>query len=76
MMTTAAMLAVVMTACSSDEEKDTNNRIDLSFRLLNENGEETTTFKKGENIIFDLKIANNCRDHGVGSTDHLSRQMR
>ena len=51
------MLTAVMTACSSEED-DVNDTegICLSFRLLNEKGEETTTFNKGENIFFDLEI--------------------
>lgn len=55
------MMIAVMTACNSEEDDVNDNEgICLSFRLLNERGEETTTFNKGENIFFDLEIVNNC----------------
>lgn len=61
LMAVIVMLTAVMTACSSEEDDVNDNEgICLSFRLLNEKGEETTTFNKGENIFFDLEIANNC----------------
>ena len=61
LMAAIVMLTAVMTACSSEEnDVNDNEGICLSFHLLNEKGEETTTFNKGENIFFDLEIANNC----------------
>lgn len=61
LMAVIVMLTAVMTACSSEEDDVNDNEgICLSFRLLNEKGEETTTFNKGENILFDLEIVNNC----------------
>lgn len=57
----SAVLIVMSAGCSSEGE-DINNTegIITTFHLLNENGEETTTFKSGENIFFDLEIVNNC----------------
>ena len=55
------LLMIFSVGCSSEEDDVNDNEgICLSFRLLNEKGEETTTFNKGENIFFDLEIVNNC----------------
>ena len=57
----AMFMTMSFSGCSSEEDDiDDKEGICLSFRLLNERGEETTTFNKGENIFFDLEIVNNC----------------
>ena len=57
----AMFMTMSFSGCSSDEDDVNDNEgICLSFRRLNEKGEETTAFNKGENIFFDLEIANNC----------------
>lgn len=56
-----SVLLLMLVGCSSEGEYLNNNEgIIPTFRLLNENGEETTTFKSGDNIYFDLEIVNNC----------------
>ena len=42
----------------NDAISDEKSEIVLKFSLKDENGRETTTFKKNENIIFDLAIEN------------------
>lgn len=57
------LMGMVVAACSSEEDVvDMNEEygdIKLNFSLLNENGEETTIFKEGECVCFDLEIINN-----------------
>lgn len=75
LMAVAAMLTLSFTACSGDmeesgididngkygnDEKPANDEICCSFNLLNEKGEVSASFKKGDNIIFDFEIINNC----------------
>ena len=68
LMLMAMGLSFTVVSCSSDDtymydgnQQDilTNNEGNIKFRLLNQDGVETTVFKKGENIIFDLSIENN-----------------
>ena len=47
-----------LSSCSSDDEEEIFKDVAVKFSLFNEKGEETTTFKYGENIIFDLVIKN------------------
>ena len=44
-------------ACSSDD--DCSDTVQINFVLLNENKEPTQVFKYGEDICFELSIANN-----------------
>ncbi|MBR1656285.1 MAG: hypothetical protein IJ698_07745 [Prevotella sp.] len=55
-------MSMVMTACSSEEDANVDEEsgdIKLNLSLLNENGKETTIFKEGECVCFDLEIVNN-----------------
>lgn len=54
----SAVLIVMSAGCSSEGE-DINNTegIITTFHLLNENGEETTTFKSGENIFLIWRLS-------------------
>ena len=59
-----SLIASVMTAilgCSSSDDfsDDTNGNVEINFTLRDEQGNVKTTFKEGENIVFDLEIANN-----------------
>ena len=53
-------MAVMVSSCSSEDDDDNNSSdVELNFSLLNENGKESTIFKEGENVCFDLEIVNN-----------------
>ena len=70
----AALLMIVigMSSCSSEEEFEvevdeplsanqalfSSDAYDIGYSLRNERGDRTTTFKEGENIIFDITISN------------------
>ena len=69
----ACFMAGILVSCSSDlidsdsdkgslynEENAPDDGISFSFRLLNENGEKTSSFKYGDKIMFDFAIKNNC----------------
>ena len=72
-MAAVTILTAVLTACSSEEDDIKNNEdICVSFRLLNEKGEETSTFKSGENLFFDLEITNNSDTTMVFSSERLN----
>lgn len=72
-MAAVTILTAILTACSSEEDEINNNEdICVSFRLLNEKGEETSTFKSGENLFFDLQITNNSNTTMVFSSERLN----
>lgn len=66
------VVAILFAGCS--DSNDNNNPINdetgefefthdtkdvsVTFQLLNENGEETNTFKEGENVVFRLEVKN------------------
>lgn len=53
------------TKVKSESSKKSSKRkaeVDFNFRLLNTNGEESTTFKTGENFTFSLMLENNSGD--------------
>lgn len=66
------MIVVGMSSCSSEEELEvevdeplsvnqalfSSDTYDIGYSLRNERGDRTTTFKEGENIIFDVTISN------------------
>ena len=66
------MIVVGMSSCSSEEEFEvevdeplsanqalfSSDAYDIGYSLRNEKGNRTTTFKEGENIIFDITILN------------------
>ena len=66
------MIVVGMSSCSSEEEFEvevdeplsanqalfSSDAYDIGYSLRNERGDRTTTFKEGENIIFDITISN------------------
>ena len=66
------MIVVGMSSCSSEEELEvevdeplsvnqalfSSDTYDIGYSLRNERGDRTTTFKEGENIIFDVTILN------------------
>ena len=66
----AALLMIVigMSSCSSEDGIDEqlagyqasclSDAYGIGYSLRNENGDRTTTFKEGENIIFDVTILN------------------
>ena len=65
----------LLCACSSDEEDIIDNGgIIMSFRLLNENGEETNSFKSGENIFFDMEIVNNCDTMMLFTAEYINER--
>jgi hypothetical protein len=47
---------------SSKKSSKRKSDVDFNFRLLNSNGEESNTFKAGENFTFSLKLENNSSD--------------
>lgn len=51
---------VLMTAlsCASDGDRIPFPPVEVTFTLLNESGEETTSFRQGEDIVFDYRIIN------------------
>ena len=51
---------VLMTAlsCASEEDKIPSPPVEVTFTLINESGEETTSFRQGEDIVFDYRIIN------------------
>ena len=63
-----ALLMLALTGCSSEEEVEeqlsanqalfSSDAYDIGYSLRNERGDRTTTFKEGENIIFDVTISN------------------
>ena len=60
------MLAIGMSSCSSDDEEPfvqqafvSKAAYSIGYSLKNELGFTTSTFKEGENIIFDVTINNN-----------------
>lgn len=57
-----------LASCSSDDEEEVFKDVAVKFSLINEKGEECTTFKYGENITFDLVIKNRT-DQGIELLD-------
>ena len=59
---TTLVLAVGLSACSSsdDDNRETSKAIPPTYKvcLKNEQGQETNTFKEGENIIFSITVDN------------------
>ena len=53
--------ATALMGCSSSEEifDEIDGNVKLNFTLQDEQGYVKTTFKEGENIVFDLKVVNN-----------------
>jgi hypothetical protein len=47
---------------SSKKSSKRKSDVDFNFRLLNINGQESTTFKVGENFTFSLILENNSND--------------
>ncbi len=47
---------------SSKKSSKRKSEVDFNFRLLNVNGQESTTFKAGENFTFSLILQNNSGD--------------
>ena len=64
-----AGLAAVLTGCGDDDEIKTveKPRKELSAKLTlkNERGQETTTFKVGENIFFCLTTSYSCTPESI-----------
>ena len=62
-----ALLTLALTGCSEDGIEEQlagcqasfiGDAYGIGYSLKNENGDRTTTFKEGENIIFDVTIIN------------------
>jgi len=64
----AVLMIAGLSSCSSEEEVEeqlsanqalfSSDAYDIGYSLRNERGDRTTTFKEGENIIFDVTISN------------------
>ncbi|MBQ6062056.1 MAG: hypothetical protein IJK87_00310 [Prevotella sp.] len=52
----ALTLALCLTGCGSEE--NLSPTVDLTFRLLDSDGNEKTAFSEGEDIVFELAINN------------------
>lgn len=53
------LMAGGMVGCSSNDKDESGNpMVGVDFRLLNENGEPSTTFNYGDDICFDLVVDN------------------
>ena len=71
------MMMVGLSGCSGDDESDELMNDQATFRtdiysigysLRNENGDRATTFKEGENIIFDVTVYNTSENE-IGLAD-------
>ena len=56
------MVGMLMVSCSSEVEEFEQQTFSVSFKIINEKGEDATVFSNNENILFDLSIKNNTRD--------------
>ena len=78
------MIVICLAGCQGDDEETYFNvpaenvftqiqdSVRVDFRLINEQGDTTTVFRKGEDIIFDLKVTNHSSNtHNIGLITNL-----
>lgn len=56
------VLLICLTLWSCDKSKSSDNAVEFEFQLLDENGEQVTTFAFEENFSFSFAINNNTED--------------
>ena len=65
------LISVTIFGCEKREDKD-EFPIEFSFSLINEKGEQSTTFKKGENFTFSFKINNEANEKLFFNTNFIN----
>ena len=74
LLTAGIGMTMGLTACGSDDdERETSPEPSYSAKIFlkNDKGQETTTFKEGENIIFCITLQNHANKSLEYSTDEL-----
>ena len=56
------VVLLVITAFSCEDNLQEPVQVEFEFRLLNEQGQPSTTFKEGENFVFSFLITNSLKE--------------